>query len=193
MGLKLLGRRMNSAPTSYWATLCLAAGLILGCGDNQPTPLPISPDSGPVSDMTMSGPDATSDIDGTVQPDPDMRVAPSDAEVPVDFADPPDEDVSECAVNNDCPGAQTCSDGVCFEAARCDEDVDCFTGRVCVNRECADACESDDDCPGTRTCVPESGRCIQGESCNIDGDCDDGGFGAEYGICMLGDDCTDCG
>ena len=39
----------------------------------------------------------------------------------------------------------------------------------------------------------QGARCI--ESCNyaFDGDCDDTGPGAEYDVCQLGTDCTDCG
>ena len=40
---------------------------------------------------------------------------------------------------------------------------------------------------------PSSSACLNASSGRADGYCDDGGPGAEFAICPLGTDCTDCG
>jgi len=107
----------------------------------------------------------------------------------------------ECALDDDCPGAQTCADdgtGHCEEPAVCQAPEDCLgmrdcrwdggcflpdcednadCGGACVDRSCAAAppaaCEDEDDCPGLPVCAPV-GACALDQPCGADGDCPDG-------------------
>lgn len=74
-----------------------------------------------------------------------------------------------------------------------EEDGDCDDGNPAINPGASDTPNDgiDQDCNGTDNSSPS----LCDNSCSYAGDgfCDDGGFEAEYGVCSLGTDCSDCG
>ena len=77
-----------------------------------------------------------------------------------------------CAVDDDCPGAQTCAAERCVEPDPCGEDVDCFGLRVCEVGDCfLPECQEHGDCLDEGD-ICEDRRCIAGEvGCEADPDC----------------------
>ena len=76
-----------------------------------------------------------------------------------------------CALDDDCPGAQICTEGSCVEPATCGADEDCFGDRYCADAVCVEACVEDADCSGAGACV--DGRCVVNDACFADADCGD--------------------
>ena len=79
------------------------------------------------------------------------------------------------------------SDGLCDDGGSGSEYADCALGTDCTD------CGPRTEAPPAPPVVPAFSPCD--ETCNyaFDGDCDDGGVGAEFSSCMDGTDCTDCG
>ena len=76
-------------------------------------------------------------------------------------------------------------------------DASCDTSLSC-DGSCDASCDSCDDgyCESSNsTAANDDPRCAEDPECPYlsDGDCDDGGVGSEFGSCVLGGDCSDCG
>jgi hypothetical protein len=113
----------------------------------------------------------------------------------------------DCAYGTDCtdcgtrvwtaPGEPLCSNDCEYRAdGRCDDGgPSAQSGRCTYGTDCAD-CGARAE-PGSE--VGGGGGAGPGEVCTdqcsfaADGLCDDGGVGADYWVCDLGTDCTDCG
>ncbi len=118
------------------------------------------------------------------------------------------------------PGDPTCietavvkycqPDGACSpEAPACEPAYDPCEGKAC-GETCRVCPPSDPTCIETAvvkycqadgTCTPDAPTCgpteptVCSDTCRWagDGECDDGGPGADYSVCPYGSDCTDCG
>ena len=98
------------------------------------------------------------------------------------------------AANCACGPGDTCTTGLACNSGVC---VTCPAG----TEECP--CNGSGGCDAGLLCNSVEDRCIASsdaiceDSCyydwNGDGSCDDGGDGADYSVCNLGSDCTDCG
>ena len=148
----------TSAPVCVrFSVLAMMLLLAAGCGDNKPTPIPMAPDSGGAGtgDASSMGNRDAASMDASVAMDgfsPPRDMAPPEPDVFI----PPDGAVLECEGNSDCPGAQTCADGFCLEAARCVNDEDCFTGQM--SRCSCPQTSSSHECPGKLGCSAHGQR-----------------------------------
>lgn len=131
------------------------------------------------------------------------------------------DDGTACTMGVDCLSGR-CETGICTscnDGAQngAETGVDCGGG-VCRGCPGGEVCTGNDDC-ASRVCTagicegaatyyresfdtddggwtaPTGGTTLCTETCSFanDGACDDGGPGAEFSLCELGTDCTDCG
>ena len=90
------------------------------------------------------------------------------------------------------PTAGGAGEGLCVEQSENDElRFTCYAS--CGLAEAA--APYDDDADGGPSPSGDGGAASCTDTCSVssDGDCDDGGAGAEYSLCEGGTDCTDCG
>ena len=134
-----------------WAVWMLL-GCVTGCGgDSTGTPENMNDDAMPTMDLSAA-PDTgmrSSDMGSTLEPDM-TRLS--------------------CV---DCPGTQRCNEstGMCEESEACGEDVDCLSGRVCLDGQCAEGCAAT-GCPGALVCPETGARCVEAETCDSDAGCE---------------------
>jgi len=99
-------------------------------------------------------------------------------------APPPPQPPGSPGCNNECVHA---SDTDCDDGGAGDEYGLCALGSDCLD------CGDRGILPPSPPPVPITPGCNENCIHASDGDCDDGGPGAEYGICGIGMDCFDCG
>jgi hypothetical protein len=152
-----------------------------------PQPLPPPPSSPPPS---LSPPDAPGDMGSGEAPSPSHLPplspprAPPPPRPPRPPPSPPRLPGSVCVEN-----CNWSSDGDCDDGGPGAEYSDCGYGADCID------CGVRQGQPPRAPPPPRAPGTVCVENCNwsSDGDCDDGGPGAEYADCGYGADCIDCG
>ena len=164
-------------------------------------------DGGPGSEYELC--DAGTDCDDCGSTDTTLPVEvqdPAAPPLPPTPAYPPNDAVlctDDChyAFDGDCDDG-----GVGSEYTECYEGSDCFdcgprgldqvtgTGWGSYTYDEETTTGGGDGAGGsTTTTIPTASLCTESCYYSQDGDCDDGGSGAEFTACTLGTDCTDCG
>lgn len=76
----------------------------------------------------------------------------------------------QCEANQDCPDGFYCNDSNGFCESGCYSDAGCIPGQVCFDNQCSEPCLLDDDCFESELCL--SGACVyRGTICEEDEDC----------------------
>ena len=103
-------------------------------------------------------------------------------------------DIVGDGIDQDCSGQDAVATATDLDGDGYDDGVDCDDNDASINPGMLDIGQDgiDQDCDG----ADEEGLCsdnCSNAAWNNDGDCDDGGPNAVYGLCGFGADCSDCG
>ncbi|MBM65314.1 MAG: hypothetical protein CMH55_03655 [Myxococcales bacterium] len=84
----------------------------------------------------------------------------------------------QCREDGDCDAGLVCQRGHCIEAGSggCTTDVECGSGRICVDAACVVGCRGDGDCAEGHlcrdgACVPSQAECTRHSDCAADQAC----------------------